>query len=183
MESPPQPRVDFATHRFYRSVQHLLEAMRAACLEHFDVVSIEMRGGRLDIAARSWCRTIARMADIRDIVVYEEDLLTRTLLEEWLGDAGYRVRVGNQCDPGVDAPGGLLIVSVYMPKQSGALCLRAIQAAHPGTPLIAISGHFRPGLAAAGSAAQMLSVQQVLAKPLVRTELLEAVRCIIRSQP
>ena len=59
--------------------------------------------------------------------------------------------------------------------------LRGIQEAHPETPVIAISGQFRPGLAAAGATAQKLRVRQVVAKPLVRKELLESVRGIIGS--
>jgi DNA-binding NarL/FixJ family response regulator len=103
------------------------------------------------------------------------------LLEEWLREAGYGVRVGNRCNPETDAPCDLVILSVYMPKQGGAECVRSIQEAHPGTPVIAISGQFRPGLSAAGATAQKLSVRQVVAKPLVRQDLLESVRGIIRS--
>jgi DNA-binding NarL/FixJ family response regulator len=66
-----------------------------------------------------------------------------------------------------------------MPKQEGAQLLRAVQAAHPGTPLIAISGQFRSGLSAAGPTAQILGVRQLLAKPLTRDDLLDAVRAII----
>ena len=116
-----------------------------------------------------------------DIVIYEGDLLTRTLLKEWLGEEGYSVRFGNSCHTGADGPCDLVIVSVYMPKQNGAQCVRDIQAAHPGTPLIAISGQFRPGLAASGTTAQILGVQQVVAKPLNRKELLESVRGILRN--
>ena len=121
------------------------------------------------------------MEDALNIVIYEEDFLTRTLLEEWLGEAGYGVRVGNRCNPGVDDACDLVIVSVYMPKNGGAQCLRDIQEAHPDTPVIAISGQFRPGLSAAGATAQKLSVRQVVAKPLTRQELLESVRGIIKS--
>lgn len=120
------------------------------------------------------------MGEARNIVVYEEDFLTRSLLAEWLGEAGYRVHVGNRCDPRADGPCDLVIVSVYMPKQGGAQCVRGIQEAHPATPLIAISGQFRPGLPAAGAAARKLCVQQVVAKPLARHDLLESVRGIIR---
>jgi DNA-binding NtrC family response regulator len=119
------------------------------------------------------------MGPARTIVVYEEDFQTRTLLKEWLGDAGYGVRLGNPCNAAGDAPCDLVIVSVYMPKQAGAQCVSGIQAAHPGTPVIAISGHFRPGLAAEGTTAQMLRVRQVVAKPLIRKELLDSVRGII----
>ena len=121
------------------------------------------------------------MQDTLDIVIYEEDLLTRTLLEEWLREAGYGVRVGNRCNPGADAPCDLVILSVYMPKQAGAQCVRSVQEAHPDTPVIAISGQFRPGLSADGATAQKLSVRQVVAKPLVRQELLESVRGIMRG--
>jgi DNA-binding response OmpR family regulator len=121
------------------------------------------------------------MEDALNIVVYEEDFLTRTLLEEWLGEAGYRVRVGNRCNPGADAPCALVILSVYMPKQAGTQCVRGVQEAHPDTPVIAISGQFRPGLSADGATAQKLCVHLVVAKPLVRQELLESVRGILSS--
>jgi DNA-binding response OmpR family regulator len=72
-----------------------------------------------------------------------------------------------------------VIVSVYMPKHSGPQLVREIQAAHPGTPLIAISGQFRAGLSTVGATAQTLGVQQVIAKPFTCTDLLAAVRAII----
>jgi len=101
----------------------------------------------------------------------------RALLKEWLGQAGYRVLEGGP--RGVNREqGDLVIISVYMPKQAG-LQLREIRAAHPGTPLIAISGQFRSGLSCRGMTARMLGVQQVLAKPLNRHDLLEAVRTVI----
>jgi CheY-like chemotaxis protein len=113
------------------------------------------------------------------IAIYEEDDLMRALLREWLSEAGYGVR--EVAPRGVQRGGtdDLVIASVSMPKHAGALWLRDVQAAHPGTPLIAISAHFRSGLPAAGPTAEMLGVQRVLAKPLTRSDLLEAVRGII----
>jgi DNA-binding response OmpR family regulator len=114
-----------------------------------------------------------------DIVIYEDNDLMRALLREWLSDAGYRVRAvpsGRMRDLGRAA---LVIVSVYMPKHSGPQLVREIQAAHPGTPLIAISGQFRAGLSAVGTTAQSLGVQQVIAKPFTSSDLLAAVRAII----
>src|ERR1700735_1409004 len=67
-----------------------------------------------------------------------------------VGEAGYGVRVGDRCNPGADAPCDLVILSVYMPKQAGAQCVRSVQETHPDTPVIAISGQFRPGLSADG---------------------------------
>ena len=114
-----------------------------------------------------------------DIVIYEDNDLMRALLQEWLSKAGYRVRVGppgRMRDPGTAA---LVIVSVYMPKHSGPQFVREIQAAHPRTPVIAISGQFRAGLSTVGATAQTLGVQQVIAKPFTCTDLLAAVRAII----
>jgi DNA-binding response OmpR family regulator len=113
------------------------------------------------------------------IVIYEEDYLTRTLLRQWLSDAGYRVHLGRLRDANRDWSADLVIVSVYMPKHAGAQWVRDIRTAHADTPLIAISGQFRSGLSAGGATAQSLGVQQVIAKPLTQRDLLEAVRGII----
>ena len=104
------------------------------------------------------------------IAIYEQDRLMHALLQEWLCSAGYQVRDGD-----VD----LAIVSIYNPKQAGGCTLPAIQAAHPKTPMIALSGQFRGGLSSAGSTAQSLGVAQVIAKPLTRDALLGAVHAMI----
>jgi DNA-binding response OmpR family regulator len=118
------------------------------------------------------------METVPSIDIYEEDDLMRALLKEWLSQAGYRVRDAGPRGARGEDTGDLAIVSVYMPKQAG-LQLREIQAAHPRMPLIAISGQFRSGLPVAGMAARMLGVERVLAKPLERCDLLEAVRSVI----
>jgi DNA-binding response OmpR family regulator len=119
-----------------------------------------------------------------NIVIYEDNDLMRALLEEWLTEAGYRVHAAASHDlqsgcPADGRPADLVIVSVYMPKQSGAQLVREIQAKHPGIPLIATSGQFLPGLSANGAIAHGLGVQQVIAKPLTQGDLLGAVRAII----
>ena len=117
------------------------------------------------------------------IVIYEENDLMRALLEEWLSKAGYIVRAAASHEhsggPAVGGPADLIIVSVYMPKRAGAQLVREIQTIHPGTPVIAISGQFFAGLTANGAIAQSLGVQQAIAKPLNRLDLLTAVRSLI----
>ncbi len=117
------------------------------------------------------------------IVIYEENDLMRALLEEWLSKAGYIVHAAASHEhsggPAVGGPADLIIVSVYMPKRAGAQLVREIQAIHPGTPVIAISGQFFAGLTANGAIAQSLGVQQAIAKPLNRLDLLAAVRSLI----
>jgi DNA-binding response OmpR family regulator len=116
---------------------------------------------------------------MKQIAIYEEDYLTGVLVREWLSEAGYGVSLCTLRDPNCKRTADLAIVSVYMPKHTGALCISEIRRAHPGTPLIAISGQFRSGLSAGGAAAQSLGVQQVIAKPLIHRDLLEAVQGII----
>ena len=114
-----------------------------------------------------------------DIVIYEEDDLMRSLLHEWLSEAGYAVRAVDSRDVEQAGAANLVIVSIYMPKQAGVRLVREIRAAHRDTPLIALSGHFRSGLSAVGATAEALGVQQVMAKPLTREALLEAVHGIV----
>jgi len=103
----------------------------------------------------------------------------RALLQEWLCSAGYHIQVA--APPGTAPPGkvDLAIVSIYSPKHEGAQLLREVQAAHPRTALIALSGQFRCGLSSVGTTAQSLGVAQVIAKPLTRDALLGAVHAMI----
>ena len=113
------------------------------------------------------------------IVVIEEDKLMRGLLVEWLSAEGYSVRAAAPDDAHASDNPDLVIVDVYMPRHEGANRLRAVKAAHPETPLIAISGQFRPGLAGSCTAAEALGVRQVIAKPFSRRDLLAAVHSAI----
>jgi DNA-binding response OmpR family regulator len=117
------------------------------------------------------------------IVVIEEDPLLRSLLIEWLAAEGYRVtrehagaaRAGAAAAPKAQ----LLIVDVFMPRGRGIEHLRSARRAHPGVPIIAISAQFRPSVGSAGTAADALSVDRVVAKPFEREVMLDAVRSLI----
>jgi DNA-binding response OmpR family regulator len=113
------------------------------------------------------------------ILVYEEDDLMRALIHEWLREAGYRVRALPVRDAQPREAADLVIASISSPRNGGAQRVREIKMMHPDTPLIALSGQFRSGLSAAGATAAALGAQQVIAKPLSRGALLEAVRAII----
>src|ERR1700722_12692007 len=76
------------------------ESIRRGVREHCGTVSIEMRRGSIDIEARPASRNMSALGEaMRDIVIYEEDFQTCALLKEWLGEAGYNVRVGNRREP------------------------------------------------------------------------------------
>lgn len=101
------------------------------------------------------------------------------LLQEWLRSAGFHVKIGGLHQTKLSGTVDLVIASVSMPKHAGRYPLQALQAAHPGVPLIALSGHFRGGLSSAGTTAQRLGVARVIAKPLARDTLLKAVHAIM----
>jgi CheY-like chemotaxis protein len=113
-----------------------------------------------------------------DIVIIEDDDLMRGLLEEWVTEAGYAVRQ-RQTNESVASGGSLVIVDLQSPRQTGAEIVRAAQAANPGAPIIAISTRFRPGLAGCCPTAQTLGVRRVIAKPLTRSELLDAIHDLV----
>ena len=113
------------------------------------------------------------------IVIIEEDKLMRGLLAEWLSAEGYSVRAAAADNAQATDKADLVIVDVYMPRHEGAKRLRAVKAAHPETPLVAISGQFRPGLVGSCTAADALGVRQVIAKPFSRRDLLAAVHSVI----
>jgi DNA-binding response OmpR family regulator len=140
------------------------------------LVSIETRRETREIRQTIQARSMLTMLNI---VIYEEDDLMRSLLEEWLTGAGYRVLRGTANGAPNPSDPDLVIVSVYMPKHAGTRLIDEIRAAHPGTPLIAISAQFRAGLSTAGPTAQSIGVAQVIAKPLTRAALLGAIGAII----
>jgi CheY-like chemotaxis protein len=113
------------------------------------------------------------------IVIIEEDDLMRGLLHEWLAAAGYTVCKRGLHEPPAGDRADLVIVDLHMPRQSGVEVVRAVQQAHPGTPVIAISAQFRPGLAGSWRAARALGAHQLIAKPFTREDLLGAVRGVI----
>jgi DNA-binding response OmpR family regulator len=113
------------------------------------------------------------------ILLVVPDQLIRGLITECLTSAGFAVRLGYRGD-GEDAGDvAAIIVDLYMPRESGAQMIRAVQRAYPGKPVIAISGQFRPGLAHSDAAARELGARRLLPKPFGRTDLLDAVRAAI----
>ena len=107
----------------------------------------------------------------------------RGLLHEWLTAAGYAVRKQSLHEPPAGDRTDLVIIDLHMPRQSGVEVVQAVQQAHPGTPVIAISARFRPGLDRSSWAARALGVRQLIAKPFAREDLLEAVRAVIGLAP
>jgi DNA-binding response OmpR family regulator len=128
----------------------------------------------------SWW-SVSYFSKMDQIIVYEENDLMRGLLKEWLDEAGYQVSARARTGVGSQPWADLVMVSVTLPKQDGASRVREVRTVHPGARVIALSGQFRSGLRDSGATARTLGVDEVLAKPLSRTQLLDSVRGIMRG--
>jgi DNA-binding response OmpR family regulator len=106
------------------------------------------------------------------IAVVEADDLMRQLLLRWLDDAGYRATEARAA--GLAGQAFDLVVADVAGPQAVAALLRSVRAAHAG-PLILLSARFGRG----GTAPGLQGVSAVLAKPLARDELLQAVRAAL----
>jgi len=113
------------------------------------------------------------------VVIIEDDELMRSLLSEWLTAEGYRVDAVAHGHGRPSGPADLVIVDVYMPRHLGVERLCSARMAYPGAPIIAVSGQFRADVDGAGSAANALGVDRVIAKPFGREALLREVRSVI----
>jgi len=115
------------------------------------------------------------------ILVADADCALYGLLEEWL--AGTGCVLAGACGPDQDAHDGydLILADVPFPRQDAAM-LKALALQHPGTPIIALSSNFFPGVESTGAVARDLGVAAVLPKPLTRDALLAAARRVLKSR-
>ncbi len=107
------------------------------------------------------------------IALVESDDLIRTLVEQWLAEAGHEVRRVTLDDlkrgNGID----LIIANVPRPRSASPL-IRSLQAVHTA-PLLLISATFLRRQGDSPELARQLGVSAVLAKPFTRGELMSAV--------
>jgi two-component system, chemotaxis family, chemotaxis protein CheY len=120
---------------------------------------------------------------MQDVLVVEDDELMRTLVCEWLTQAGYRVRESIDGEAAIAAlrqePAALVITDMHMPRRDGVQLLTWLRGSVSGTPVIAMSGHFGSGRCYTAQGALALGASHVLPKPFTREELLGAVRALI----
>lgn len=105
------------------------------------------------------------------VVVVEADDLLRQLLERWLREAGYAVRLDGAA---AREPAPSVVVAAVAAPQQAAAEVQALQLRYHA-PIVLLSARFRAGLAGSGDVAQRLGVRRVLPKPFSRKELLAAV--------
>ena len=110
------------------------------------------------------------------ILVVDADSACAALLEQWLSEAAFDV----VHDADVGAPLDLAIVDVPQPRSGGTRSVRLIADRHPGTPILAVSSVFFPGIEHCTAAPRMLGADAVLPKPMSRETLLHHVRRLLK---
>jgi CheY-like chemotaxis protein len=119
------------------------------------------------------------MEETPRILVIEDDPILRDLMAEWLTAAGYRVEGAADGGAGLAAakahPPALVVTDINMPGIGGAAVIAEITRAHPGTPIIAISAHFRADHGFTIEEAKSLGATRTLAKPFRRKEMVGSV--------
>lgn len=103
------------------------------------------------------------------VLILEEDPLIRSLLETWLGEAGYEVTPTAHRD----GKPALVIADVPNPRSAKAR-IRSLR--EYAAPILLLSARFHTGLGGSAEVARQLGVKMVLPKPFSRKELLSAVR-------
>jgi len=121
----------------------------------------------------------------KDILIIEDDEILRDLVAEWLDLAGYRVRVAVDGEAGLaavrDRRPAIVVTDIHMPGVGGAAVIAELRRAHPGLPVIAISGRFQCGRDLTPEGAVALGAARALAKPFSRGEMLGAVAALVGS--
>lgn len=115
-----------------------------------------------------------------DILVIDDDAIMRDLVADWLEAAGYAVRKATSCRAwigqllGQQSP-ALIVTDMFMPGPCGADAIAKLKKQHPGTALIAVSGHFNSGEGLSAEAALAAGADRALAKPIKRADLIRVV--------
>jgi CheY-like chemotaxis protein len=112
------------------------------------------------------------------ILIVEADAALIALLDEWLTACGCAI-VTSAGEERAHQPCDLIIADIAFPRRGGSDVLKRALAAHPGVPVLALSGNFFAGVQGSGALAQALGVSAVLAKPVTRNALLAEVRRLL----
>ncbi len=123
---------------------------------------------------------------MQKILVIEDDSAVRLSLQMMLEDGGYKVKVAENGEVGIDLfredPTDLVITDLFMPQKEGIETIAELRRDYPGVKIIAISGggqHIPGGFLVF---ARKLGAIHTFQKPIDNNELLEVVKSVL-SRP
>lgn len=136
------------------------------------------------------CGTFAKAAVPRamaHLLVIDDDLQVRNLMERWLLRAGHTVRSAPNGAAGArlieDELPDLVITDMLMPQTDGMAFIRALRRTHPDIPVIAISGAISALPMDFPPVGQEFGPLLTLPKPIPMPTLLAAVERLLNARP
>lgn len=121
------------------------------------------------------------------ILVVDDDVQVRKLLEKLLERAGHQVITAADGREGLSAfgraPADLVVTDLIMPEKEGIEMILEIRQANPAVKIIAISGGARIAPENYLRMAQSLGAGRTFSKPVDRDALLAAVSEMLAAEP
>ncbi len=122
---------------------------------------------------------------MKRILVVDDDDLFRGMIVKLLTKAGYDVvaaengRIAEKMQR--ESPADLIITDIIMPDREGLETIIGFRKSYPATMIIAMSGGGRVGPKPYLETARSLGAQIALSKPFKTSEILEAVRELLKE--
>jgi len=130
----------------------------------------------------SGCHLFNRTADVRDILIADDNVALRNALKLGLEAAGFRVRLAAHGGEAMalqrERPADVLITDIFMPEKDGFEVIDGFRRDYPGTRVIAISGDARRSEGEYLPAAVLVGADATLKKPFQIEDLLEILRSL-----
>lgn len=122
---------------------------------------------------------------MKRILLVDDEIMTRTLIENYLSKKGYHVLTAKDGDHAIrimkkHTP-DLVITDIIMPEKNGIELILEIQKNYPGLAIIAISGGGKINADTHLSIAKDLGVNFILSKPIQNTELDKALESVFKK--
>jgi CheY-like chemotaxis protein len=118
-----------------------------------------------------------------EVLIVDTERILLDMVEEWFAESGYTIAKLSENDKLVSRRFRLVIVDVPYPRHGADPLLRRIAQTYLGTPLLALSSNFFPGIECEGAVAKALGVDGVLSKPVTRDTLMVEVKKLVHSRP
>lgn len=126
-----------------------------------------------------------RDTGLSHILVIDDDIELRALLQEALRAEGYTVSVAADGEQGIalqrEQPASLLITDIFMPNKEGIETIRDFRAEFPNVPIIAMSGGGRLKRQGGLFTAKALGAAVILRKPFKISDLLTSVAAVLNA--
>jgi CheY-like chemotaxis protein len=121
------------------------------------------------------------------ILIIDDEPSLRTLFRQFLEGQGFSVAEAADGREGIrllcaQKP-DLVVTDIMMPEMDGLEVILEIRKAHPGIPVIAISGGMKSGKMSFLTHAKKFGACRIFEKPVELAEILQAVRELLADSP